>query len=162
MDLIPLGSTVRCIITGLTGCAIAQVAQINGNIRYDVQPRSEDGKTMPDAWAVDLQSLEIVDAGHSARHKEPRKHNFKTGQKVRDSITGHEGIVTDIATYINGCVFANVVPRKTQGAASFIEGAAPGGTMMPVERLEVVSEIGVAVPAESKPTGGPSLRAARV
>ena len=49
MKLIPLGSTVRCIITGLTGCATTETHQINGNVRYDVQPRSEDGKGMPDA-----------------------------------------------------------------------------------------------------------------
>jgi hypothetical protein len=159
MNRIPLGSTVRCIITGLQGCASTETEQINGNVRYDVQPKSEDGKAMPDAWAIDLQSLEVVDAGISGRASAPRKHSIKTGQQVRDRITGHEGIVTDIATYFNGCVFASVVPRKTD--KSILGDGAPGGSMLPVERLEVTGA-GLTLPAETKPTGGPSQRAARI
>ena len=159
MNKIPLGSTVRCVITGVVGTATGQAEQINGNVRYDVQPKSEDGRSMPEAWAVDLQSLEVVDAGISERATAPRAHDFKAGQKVRDQITGHEGVITDICTYINGCVFANVVPRKTD-KASLVEGA-PAGSMIAIERLEVVGE-GLTLPVAEKPTGGPSRRAARI
>lgn len=161
MKLIPLGSTVRCIITGLTGCATTETHQINGNVRYDVQPRSEDGKGMPDAYVIDMQSLEIVDAGISGTATKPREHSFKTGQKVRDVISGHEGVVTDILTFINGCVFATVVPRKTD--KSLLSDGAPAGSMLPVERLELVDEgIRGRIAAAPMPTGGPMTRAVRI
>lgn len=159
MKRIPLGSTVRCAISGLVGIAAVETVQINGNVRYDVQPKSEDGKTMPEAWTVDLQSLEIVDEGVSARASEPRKHPIKNGNKVEDLITGHEGVATDIATYMNGCVFALVVPRK--GDKTLLTDAAPVGSFVPVERLKVTGE-GLKLAAEDKPTGGPSTRAVRI
>lgn len=159
MKRIPLGSTVCCIVSGITGIAITETVQINGNVRYDVQPKSEDGKNLPEAWAVDLQSLEVIGPGISARATKPRKHTIKNGDKVQDMITGHEGVVTDISTYINGCVFAQVVPRKTD--KTILVDTAPPGSLMPVECLKVIGE-GLKVQAEDKPTGGPSMRAVRV
>ena len=108
---------------------------------------------------IDIQSLEVVDAGISERATQPRAHSLKTGDKVVDQITGHEGVVTDLITFINGCVFANVVPRKS-GNALLTDGA-PAGSMLPVERLKYVGK-GLTIPATDKPTGGPSARAVRI
>lgn len=159
MNKIPLGSRVRCVLSGLTGIAATETLQINGNIRYDVQPKSEDGKSMPEAWVIDVQSLEVVDAGISERATAPRAHTFNTGDKVIDQITGHEGIVTELVTFLNGCVFANVVPRKSGNA--LLTDAAPAGSMLPVERLKYIGK-GLTIPATDKPTGGPSARAVRI
>ena len=162
MNKIPLGSRVRCVLSGLTGIAAAETLQINGNIRYNVQPESEGGKSMPEAWAIDMQSLEIVDAGISDRVTQPRTHPLKTGDKVVDQITGHEGVVTDLITFINGCVYANVVPRKSGNV--LLTDDAPAGSTLPVERLQYVGKglTILTIPATDKPTGGPSARAVRI
>lgn len=160
MKSIPLGSKVRCVVSGVMGLAITESHQLNGNVRYGVQPKSDDGKSLPDAWDIDLQSLEVVDAGISDHVTPARPHSFKTGQKVRDLITGHEGVITEVATYLNGCVFATVVPRKRKDSAVLFDNA-PGGSILPIERLEVIGK-GIELPKADKPTGGPSLRAVRI
>lgn len=71
---------------------------------------------------------------------------IKLGRKVRDKITGMEGIAISRIEYLNGCVQYAVQPLYKKGS-----------TEMPAwnidqEQLEVV---GKKVKIENRPTGGP-------
>lgn len=162
---IPLGSEVRCIISGVTGTATAMVERLNGNIQYAVQPKSENGSTMPESWDIDQQSLEIVGPGISDRVTEPVATDIQLGQKVRDWVSGYEGVATSKHTYINGCVHFIVVPPMAQSKSLLNE--VPTGSYLSVERLEIVKPrkpLGGpgSLPAHAEsPTGGPSRRTMR-
>jgi hypothetical protein len=163
---IPLGSEVRCVVSGVTGTATSMVERLNGNIQYGVQPKSENGASMPEAWEIDQQSLEVVGPGISDRVTEPVTTDIRIGQKVRDWVSGFEGVATSKHTYINGCVHFMVVPSMKSSKSLLNE--VPTGSYLSVERLEAVEERkplgGPGSPlsaAPEKPTGGPARRAAR-
>jgi hypothetical protein len=154
---IKLGQTVRDAVTGFTGIAIQRRENLNGNVQFAVQPKQKDGEqTMPDAQFIDFHMLEYVDDGVSARVTPPTAQPIELGSKVRDKATGFEGIATSRATFLNGCIWYDVMPKKrtemfdSNADASFIDGT----------RLEVCRS-GHLIPEPPKPTsrppGGPSF-----
>ena len=68
----------------------------------------------------------------------------KLGQKVRDVVTGLEGVATAKVEYINGCVQFGVQPPASDGKC-------PDSVYIDHQRLEMVSE-GPSMP--SSDTGG--------
>jgi len=68
----------------------------------------------------------------------------KLGQKVRDVVTGFEGIATAKVEYINGCVQFGVQPQAA-------EGKFPDSVYVDHQRLAMISE-GPSMP--SSDTGG--------
>lgn len=160
---IPLGSKARCVISGVSGTVVSLIERLNGNIQHGVQPKSENGITMPEAWEIDVQSLEVTDPGISGWATEPVPCPIKLGQRVRDWITGYEGVAASKHTYFNGCVHFIVVPLMKKGKTLLNE--APQGSYLSVERLRVIEESSSVLPADheptEKPTGGPSRRMVR-
>lgn len=71
---------------------------------------------------------------------------IKLGIKVRDKVTGFEGIATAKIKYLNGCVQFCVKPQATGN------GKMPEGEYIDVAQLEPV---GVGVSIVASPTGGP-------
>ena len=71
---------------------------------------------------------------------------IKLGDKVRDKVTGFEGIATSRVEYINKCVQFCVKPKMGK------DNKMPDGEYIDIDQLEVVGE-GVLI--ESEPTGGP-------
>ena len=69
---------------------------------------------------------------------------IKLGQKVRDAVTGFEGIATSKVEYINGCVQFGVQPASNDGKF-------PDSVYIDHQRLQVVGEP-IAMP--SSDTGG--------
>lgn len=161
---IKLGTTVRCVATGVQGYAMTATEMFNGNIRYGVQPKDdEDSTKMLDAWDIDQQTLDIVDDGISDRGTEPSEHSIKVGERVKDILSDFEGIVSAITNHFNGCVYCLVIP---QVKATSLLTDAPAGSHIPVERLIRVDE-GVLAKREeasipARRTGGPSTKAVRV
>ena len=158
--IIKIGNEVRCVITGVVGLAVSKVECLNGNIRFAVQPKSQDNLAMPDAWHIDQQSLEFVNEGIVDRAIEPSDSYevFDLGARVRDKASGFEGTAVSRITYLNGCVSYGVVPKVNPKS---LINEAPPETYLMVERLELVGQ-GIAKEVEStkpqEPTGGPSLR----
>jgi len=71
---------------------------------------------------------------------------FTLGNKLRDVVSGFEGIAVSRVQYLNGCVqYCLQAPVK--------DGARPSGEYVDENQLEFV-EAGVSVPAPG--TGGPS------
>lgn len=160
---IALGSRIRDILSGVEGMAMSRTDCLNGNVRYALQPKSENGVSLPDAFDFDYHNLEVIDPGVSHRAVTPPEVNIRLGDRVRDIVSGYEGIATAKLTHLNGCVYFSVVPPKSE-KAMFTE--APGGSSMPHERLRVCKTGGLAdefskAPATERPTGGPTTKVAR-
>ena len=71
---------------------------------------------------------------------------IRMGSKVRDVVTGLEGIVTARCEYLTGCVQFCVVPRSTDGKM-------PDGSYIDEQRLERIE--GGALELENVAAGGP-------
>jgi hypothetical protein len=63
---------------------------------------------------------------------------IKLGQKVRDIVSGAEGVVVAKTEYLNGCVQFGVRPRSTDGTY-------PNTTYFDAEWLEVIDETSIQV-----------------
>jgi len=72
---------------------------------------------------------------------------IELGDKVKDKITGLDGIVTGITCWLNGCVRATVQPRLLH------EGKPLEAQWFDVEQLEIMSKGEVSF--KSPPKGGP-------
>lgn len=73
------------------------------------------------------------------------------GNKVRDRVTGFEGIATSRLEYLNGCVQYGVTPKVEEGKST-----RPNAEWIDHGQLEVIGE-GVTVAQHE--TGGPVLDA---
>lgn len=71
---------------------------------------------------------------------------IKLGNKVRDKVTGYEGVATARVEYLNGCVQFCVKPRVGS------DGKMPDHEYIDVQQLEVVSQGDTITPSK---TGGP-------
>lgn len=109
--MIKLGTKVRDLASGLTGYAICFTETLSGMRQYGVQPYKEDGAEIASAYTVDLELIEIIDEGISARATEPDTTKVQLGHKVEDEITGVKGHVTQISTWLNGCVHVAIQPK---------------------------------------------------
>ena len=68
------------------------------------------------------------------------------GKKVRDKITGFEGIATAKVKYINGCIQYCVKPKIDS------TGKMPDGEYIDVQQLDIIDE---GTDIEGTDTGGP-------
>jgi hypothetical protein len=152
-DEIKLGSTVRDKVTGLQGYACQLREDLFGARQYGIQPMG-DGKSMPDPYFVDIQTVEFVDVGLSDLSSPvPENVAIKLGDKVRDITTGEKGIATAKIAFLNGCVFLTVTVKakgKNKGYRFFTDHKA----------LEVVAP-DLLRNVSTSSSGGPSTRAFR-
>lgn len=59
---------------------------------------------------------------------------LELGQKAKDKITGHEGVLTGRCSYITGCDQYLVTPQSKDGTEY------PKSTWIDVHRLEIIGE----------------------
>ena len=160
-----LGQTLRDATSGFTGIAIQKMENLAGNIQYALQPQTKTGDSYPEAMFLDHHMLDYVDDGVMARVTEVTEvDKFKLGERVKDKVSGFEGIAVAKATYLNGCVSFVVIP-KVQSGTLFNE--APKENYLSSVRLERVDEgvnktVTPPPPAASgKTPGGPAQRVQR-
>ena len=159
---IKLGSTVRDVVSGFTGIAIQRLDQLNGNVQIGIQPKMAEGtNTYPDAMFIDHHMLDVMDEGVVGRTTEAPEVAIKVGQRVKDRVSGLQGIATQKATYMNGCVSFLVVPALE---CTDIGQTAPESNWIDFTRLQVLGDglleiAAVTPPAENgKRPGGPAQR----
>lgn len=163
-----LGCTVRDLITGFTGIVIQRRDMLNGNVQYAVQPKNKDGENnLPDAHFFDFHMIEEVDKGVSDKVMEPTHPGFVLGIKVRDKATGLEGTLINRGTFLNGCVFYDVMPEKK---GTLLDGS-PALEFIDATRLEevkakskpIVPPVSDDEPVQgsTKRTGGPTSKVQR-
>ncbi len=74
---------------------------------------------------------------------------IKLGEKVKDKISGFEGIACARSEYLNGCKRILIEPTKLKDDGSTIE-----GVWFDDQQIEL---IGPGINAETKPSGGPQV-----
>jgi len=155
--------TLGCIAvdqaSGFEGTVISKLEAFNGNVQYGLQPKAAKGADkLPEAWNFDAALVKYKAAGISAQATPAQATDIQVGDEVEDIISGHKGIASSKTTFLNGCVYFDVVKpandaKKIESTAMFIS----------CVRLKKVSKTTLApiVPKGEKPTGGPSTRAHR-
>lgn len=165
---IRLGITVRDLSTGFTGIIASKVELMNGNVQYAVQPKlSSEAKPgeFPDSMNIDFHTLDYVDAGLSDRVTNPGPVTINLGDKVRDTVTGAEGITVNRITFMNGCIYYNVQqPAEKDKQTGLI--VVPERLFVMQACLETIKPLVVTLPAPKVSTGGrvpggPATRAQR-
>ncbi|MBK8916400.1 MAG: hypothetical protein IPM64_17685 [Phycisphaerales bacterium] len=73
-------------------------------------------------------------------------YNIPLGSKVRDIVTGFEGVATARVQYLNGCVQFCILPAS-------IDGKMPEGAYVDYQRLEVINR--TQAQASVSDAGGP-------
>ena len=73
----------------------------------------------------------------------------KLGQKVKDKITGFEGIVTAKLELLNGCLQMLVIPRKKAKDKEY-----PEGRYIDVEQLDIIDSKIIKLNLRVPPSGG--------
>jgi hypothetical protein len=75
------------------------------------------------------------------------EHKFQLGSRLKDKVSGMQGIAKSRVEYLNGCVQYGIQPPYNEGDKKM-----PDSYWVDQEQLEFIDE-GVAV--AKKPTGGP-------
>lgn len=148
-----LGNMARDASTGFTGRLIQKSVETNGNVRFSIQPLAKEDGTIPEGWFIDLHMIDFLEDGVADRVPPLQEAEFKAGDKLRDKISGFEGILTTTYWFLNGCIHYEVVSEKLtkEGATQAIH--------LPKERVEKVEAPAhkmAAVPQTR--TGGPMTR----
>jgi hypothetical protein len=159
---VELGMKIREVISGVVGTAWSRRETLAGSIQFALQPVG-DGKTLPESYNFDWQTLEIIDSGvaHLASPEDPTV-KVKPGDKVKDPISGMTGVAIEKYTYMNGCVKIMVQGKDTAEGKIRID-------IVDHAILEILDKPRFVPPAvkeqapeqKEKPTGGPITRAYR-
>ena len=152
---IPLGTIVRCRVTGFTGVAENRATFMYGCDRYCVQPQVDKDGKLPDSIMVDEPQLEIVEGESKVMDAmaEPPE-LVKLGQWVEDPVRGLEGTVTGRGVYLNGCARVWVSPKQTP--ANKVESWWVDEEQVIVKKDFVNKQEGATIPDNKQKPGGPA------
>ena len=131
MSEFELSAKLRDKLTGYQGSATARLETLDGTIQFClVKEMGDDGK-YPEGTYIDFERLEqisdpLIDV--SERHAP-----FNLGDRLKDKISGLEGIATAKVDYMNGCLHYAITPKKLKK-----EIKPPKTEYVPVEFLELV------------------------
>jgi hypothetical protein len=106
---IRLGDTVKDEISGVKGVVIGYYEYVYGCVRCCVQPPGMKDEQPIKSSTFDLDQLKKLKDGNIRNTKPTR---FDLGEKVKDSITGFEGVTTGRFTYLHGPTCYGVQPQK--------------------------------------------------
>lgn len=110
-----MGNKVQDTLSGFVGHVMAISHRPNAATMYGVQPLAKKGATeMPKATYIDGVTLKVIGEGVPVCTPDDRV-LIGLGDQVEDKVTGLVGIVTEVATFINGCVHLFVVGRLDVG-----------------------------------------------
>jgi hypothetical protein len=159
MTEIKIGSLVIDLASGLEGTVTSRVEMFNGNVQYGVQPKvAKDASTMPDPYSIDGSQLKVKGKGISDKATPAQSTDIQIGDEVEDIISGHTGIAATKTTFLNGCVYFDVVKKAND--AKKIESTAMFMTCTRLKKVKA-AKVKPITPASERPTGGPTTRAYR-
>jgi hypothetical protein len=155
--MIKLGTKVKDSVNGFEGIATSRVTHINGHVQYGVTPKvGKDGKRLEIIYleearinGSDLSNLQHTESGNI------KAGLIHLGNRVKDSITGFEGIATARIEYLTGCAQIAVTPKMVPSpelpntTEYFDEHRLTGEKLMEVVKTES---------ANKRANGGPSIR----
>lgn len=159
MSQITIGCVATDITSGFEGTVTSRNELFNGNVQFAVQPKAIKGaEKLPEAYSIDEVSLKFKNKGVSESAVKPQHTDIQVGDEVEDIISGHKGIAMTKTTFLNGCIYFDVVKKANE--AKKIESTA---MFLSCTRLKktAVKTVTPIVPKGEKPSGGPSTRAQR-
>lgn len=157
-DRIKLGNLVKDAASGFIGTAYLKTVEMNGNIRFGVQPQCKEGEVgaLPESHYLDHALLDVIGDGIADRAAPQQPILFSIGDKVRDTVSGFEGTITTYLIYLNGCVHYGVATERM----SPLEGKYVSDVLSQ-ERLVKIGVKEAVAAAPRSGTGGPTTRAPR-
>ncbi len=90
--IIPFDAVVEDQITGFTGIVTSRMEHMHNCVRYEVKPPAKDKGVLPKGKVIDGPHLKIMSLPKGKKVTET-PNAFEFGVKVRDKVTGFEGIV---------------------------------------------------------------------
>ena len=159
MEDIKLGSLVTDLQSGYEGTATARIELFSGNVQYTITPKAAKGtEKFPEQVNFDAVTLKIKGKGISEMAQEPQSCTIAIGDEVECILTGFKGVVSMKSTFMNGCVYFDVLRPEGKGKK---DGAAES-MFISSTRLKLVKAKKVTpIKASIKAPGGPSTRAMR-
>lgn len=115
---IKLGDLVKDGITGVQGVCTAIGTCLNNVDRVSIQRLAEEGEkhkdVVVDIYWFDLPQVVLIEPDYlnKALIVEADIPNLKLGDDVEHTFTGYKGYVTQIATWISGCVRVAVQSKE--------------------------------------------------
>jgi len=146
-----LGQELIDDLTGFCGYAYQLLYQDNGNLRISLQPKSNSPSKLEEAISFDIHTLSIVSGGYSDRIPPVTPFKYMFGDRVKDRLTGFNGIIVCRAYFINGCAFYEVVSEKLD------KDQRPVCSWIPERYIELVKIRAISPPEKTK-TGGPPTK----
>lgn len=155
-----LGFKVKDTISGFTGVVVSKHRRLGNYDQFGVQPMVDKKKPgeHPDPISFDGGQLKKIGLRPVVKPVEPPKELSATiGDLVEDAVTGVRGVLMDITTFLNGCVYFSVQMKGKDGETP------PKHTFGEHFRFKKVGEVISTVTAvEKKPRGGPTRIAERM
>ncbi len=148
---ITLGMGVKDQITGFEGIAIGRTEWLHGCDRIEIESKNlKDGKPVG-SETFDITRLVIDPKIKPIKFKELKRPTVKLGQKVKDTITGYEGIAGGITQTINGW-YIQITADRLKSDKTLYE-----GLWFNAKRIEVIKKTPVKKSGSEKTrkTGGP-------
>lgn len=105
------GQYVKDLVTGIEGYVDNIATYMYGTPRVCIQPKSLKDSKVPDSFTVDTPQVKILKAKRLVE-KDAAPPRWEFGQKVRDPITGVEGVYFARAVFMNGCARVGLQPTK--------------------------------------------------
>ena len=107
-----LGDEVKDVLSGFQGVITNKSHWLFNMDTYGVKPRElKDGKPV-DSMVFDEERLEIVQEGVIPHPNDDPEFLFNLGDKVRDTISGYEGVVISQTYWLTNCVHYSVQAGK--------------------------------------------------
>jgi len=143
---VALGDRVKDKISGFEGIVTSVTDYVAGCRRIGVSPETTDKGNHIDTEIFDEPMLAVTKKNI---HKPTSafKTDFKLGDKVKDSISGFEGICSSITKYLHADVWIGITPATLKDGRPISPISFPAGTVNKVKE-QVVKE------PKGKSTGG--------
>lgn len=143
---VALGDRVKDKVSGFHGIVTSVTDYVAGCRRVGVSPETTDKGNHIDSEVFDEPMLSVVKKNI---HKASSNHkcDFKLGDKVKDEISGFEGICSSITNYLHADVWIGISPTTLKEGKPIPPISFPAGTITKIKVQEVKEPKG-------KPTGG--------
>lgn len=162
---IQLGNVVKDKLTGFHGTASSRHAHLSGMVQFGVSPQiKKNSVELPDAHTFDECILVVEKVGIAKTLPVIEPVTIKLGEEVEDTVSGFRGIVVEIVTFINGCIYISFTSKTAKD-----KDGKPTKLFLSHRQLKTVGSgisepaaiIKAASEAPYKAPGGPSMRVQR-
>lgn len=151
-----LGDRVKDRVSGYMGVVVSLHRFLQGCDRLGVQPPVGDDGKLPEAQTFDSPDLLVVDEKvitYREQNDERNTGSITLGDKVRDPVTGFEGVAVARHVYLTGCNRITIQPPVEDGSSELPSTNALDAPLLVVVESQYVEYKEPTV--GQKPPGGP-------